>query len=427
MSDKVKIDYVFSGTSMMRLIPSKAYTDTEYLNRRATLIGEGVKSIERTLNARLKSTDVTLSLLYNAYVESKFGDIFSSHKNFGFKNVYADSGGLQVITQGKMLTEDIKDDIYTAQDISNVAFCFDEIPVEKISTHIELNGSNRASVSSKVFNASRFVECAKKTAENVKLQLSSLKHSRVSYIIQGNTYNDMIKWFDIAAEILGDDIEKLYGIALADTCMGNGELETCDMLYAAAVIFKKHPRLFKNIHLLGVGSGKRMLPAIILCQNGFLKDVILSSDSSSQSMSYIMGKTVSINEKLSDNESFKMFGDELSEVFSKYVDNFDSSDLAEFVLKNNRQAGTVEELCYNDPEHRYHKIGGVICPLYNTWCVNKMFMDIERMINSVSYITLLKHVTSLEDYVLWRSRNYSKLQSKRMTRKRVTLLDMVGI
>lgn len=426
MDNKVKIDYVFSGTSMLKLIPPKMYDDAEYMFMRVNTLTECVKLIEKNLNAKLKSCDVTLSILYNAYLEGKMGQFYSTHDNVGFKKLYADSGGLQVITQGKQLTDKIKDEIYVAQDKGDVAFCFDEIPVEKISKHIELSGSNRASVSSKVFNASRFDECALKTAENVKYQLSKLNHARISYIIQGNTSEDMIRWFDVAYDVLGDDIEKLYGLALAGTCMGNGELETCDMLYAAARIFDKYPNLPKNLHLLGIGSGQRLLPAIILCKNGFMKDVVLSSDSSSQSMSYMMGKTVSLDTPITDFESFKLFADEMTPIYSKLVDNYDSTELVTFILENNRQAGAVEEICY-DKTHRFHKLGFSICPLYSIWCVNKMFMDIERMTAQTSYITLLRQVTELDDYALWRRRNYSKLQSKRMKRKRVTLLDMVGI
>lgn len=426
MDNKVKIDYVFSGTSMLKLIPPKMYDDAEYMFMRVNTLTECVKLIEKNLNAKLKSCDVSLSILYNAYLEGKMGQFYSTHDNVGFKKLYADSGGLQVITQGKQLTDKIKDEIYVAQDKGDVAFCFDEIPVEKISKHIELTGSNRASVSSKVFNASRFDECALKTAENVKYQLSKLNHARISYIIQGNTSEDMIRWFDIAYDVLGDDIEKLYGLALAGTCMGNGELETCDMLYAAARIFDKYPNLSKNLHLLGIGSGQRLLPAIILCKNGFMKDVVLSSDSSSQSMSYMMGKTVSLDTPITDFESFKLFADEMAPIYSKLVDNYDSNELVTFILENNRQAGAVEEICY-DKTHRFHKLGFSICPLYSIWCVNKMFMDIERMTAQTSYITLLRQVTELDDYALWRRRNYSKLQSKRMKRKRVTLLDMVGI
>lgn len=426
MSDKVIIEYVFSGTNMLKMVPLKVYTCEDYLSQRVNTISRGIELIERNLNNRLTTTNVTLSALFNAYVEGHFGDFYSRNRNSGFNNLYADSGGLQMITQGKTITESLKDDIYKAQDKADVAFCFDEIPVEKISEYVDLTSSNRANTSSKVFNAKRFDECAKMTAENVKHQLSKLKNAKISYIIQGNTFNDMIHWFDIAYEVLGDDIEKLHGIALADTCMGNGELETCDMLYAGARIFDKYPKLKRNVHLLGIGSGKRMLPAIILCKNGFMGDnVVLSSDSSSQSMAYTMGKTISIDKQLSDYESYKLFATEMSPVYGGLVKDYDAGELAEFITKNNRQSAAVEEIC-SVKTHKFNRIGHSVCPLYSIWCVNRLFLDIEIMINKTSHITLLKNVTDFNDYIDWRNRNYSKLQSKRIKRKRVTLLDMMG-
>jgi len=425
MTEKVKIDYVFSGTGMLKLIPPKRHCSAKYRAMRLSTIKEGVTLINKNLNERLTVMDVGMSILFNAYTESRWGNFYRTSDKISFDKLYADSGGLQVVTRGKQLTDLMKDEIYKAQDEGDVAFCFDEIPLEKMCEHTDLAGSNRAVISSKIFNTKRFDECARKTAENVKYQLSQLSRARISYIIQGNTYEDMIRWFDIAYEVLGDDIEKLHGIALADTCMGNGELETCDMLYAGAHIFKTYTNLPKNLHLLGVGSGRRMLPAIILCRNGFMGDVILSSDSSTQSMHYMMGKSISFDKKLTDYESFKMFVDEMEPIYSKLIDNYDADELVRFILANNRQSAAVEEVCYN-PEHRFHTIGFSICPLYGIWTSNKLFLDIERMLGETSYITLLNQVTKLEDYVDWRNKNYSNLQSKRIKRKRVTILDLMG-
>lgn len=427
MSDKVKIDYVFSGTNMLKMVPLKVYTDESYLSRRVNTISRGIKIIETNLNKRLSVTDVSLSALFNAYIEGNFGKFYSGNGNSGFKNLYADSGGLQMITQGKTITDELKNEIYSAQDEADVAFCFDEIPVEKISEYVDLTSSNRANVSSKAFNAKRFDDCARKTAENVKHQLSKLDNAKVSYIIQGNTFKDMIHWFDIAHDVLGDDISKLHGIALADTCMGNGELETCDMLYAGARIFDKYPTLSRNVHLLGIGSGKRMLPAIILCHNGFMgENVVLSSDSSSQSMAYTMGKTISIDKPLSDLQSFELFATEMTPLYGGLVKDYCPTKLAQFIAANNRQSAAVEEIC-SVPSHEYHGIGYSVCPLYSIWCVNRLFLDIELMIKRTSYITLLKSVTHFNDYIDWRNKNYSKLQSKRIKRKRVNLIDMAGV
>lgn len=420
---KLKIDYVFSGTSMLKLTPQKRHECEVYRKNRYLILKDCVKHINANLNDRLKYLHIDFSILYNAYLEPKFGVDYSTNDKVGFNKLYADSGGLQVITQGKTLNDEIKNGIYSSQDLSDICFCFDEIPVEKINENEEYSSGNRASVSSKLFNQKRLDECAKKTAENVLEQLEKIKNSKISYIIQGNTHKEMVRWFTIASEVLGEDnIKKLHGIALADTCMGNGILETCDMLLAAHEIFKQNPSLKKNLHLLGVGSSKRMLPAVLLMKSGFLKDVVLSSDSSSQSMSFVLGKTININSKKGALSSYIEFCTEMEPVYKSFVPDYDIEEFAKFILANNRQAGALEEICY-DKEHKYHKIGFTVCGMYSLWCTNKLFMDIEKYIdNGNDLLHLLLDIDDAENYLLWRANNYSKLNTKRMVRNKATLI-----
>jgi len=74
-------------------------------------------------------------------------------------------------------------------------------------------------------------------------------------IVQGNRWEDMVEWFDyIVGEIPASLQHRIAGIATADTCMGNGELESIEMLRAVRAIHDRYgPAYTNHVHLLGVG------------------------------------------------------------------------------------------------------------------------------------------------------------------------------
>ena len=413
---KIKIDYVFSGSNLLRLRPNLTdYTDEKYKEHRYNLITECFEFIRTSLNSKLDNIEVDFNLLYNAFTENHMGE-FHVKQNYGFKKIYSDSGGLQIITQKKKMTDKIKSKIYESQNnYSDYAFCFDEIPVESIDGgELDRNTTN-----SKVFNQNRLKETAEKTARNIKEQLSVLDKPSVYYIIQGNTYDDMLKWFNYGKEILGDDIEKLEGIALAGICIGNGELEIADMAYGAHLIFESEPRLKKKVHLLGVGTTKKILPTILLKKSGLLKDVEISADSSTCSLVYMMGKDVSMDGKPTTlMDTYINFCTEMQPVLEKYCDGYDALEFAKLINDNNKSTGDIEKLCHDDKNHKYHKIGLVVCPCLNIWSLGKMFYGVERELKDNTPMTEILDVKTGDDYLLWRSRNFSKIESNRLPRMR---------
>ena len=69
------------------------------------------------------------SMLYNGHTESSFGDRFTAYKDH-VHEIHADSGGLQIVTQGMTITDELKDKVYENQaEWADVGMCFDEIPV----------------------------------------------------------------------------------------------------------------------------------------------------------------------------------------------------------------------------------------------------------------------------------------------------------
>ena len=416
MLEKINIDYVFSAPKALRVMPTKIYKqDQQYIELRKEIVHKILTRIIDNINSHSKHCHVSLSLLANAYTEQNILRYYNEER-YLFKNIYADSGGLQVMTLGYVITDKIKEKIYNHQDLADIGFCLDEIPVS-ILADID-NKSARTNMTSKIFDYSKFRECAIKTAENVKEQLTYLKKAKVSYIVQGNTYKDMIEWVDIGFGILGEEnIKKLHGIALADSCMGNAQLESCDMAYVMNKIYDKYDNLEKNVHLLGVGAATRMLPFIIFNT----KNINISADSTSHSMNFTMGNTISMHDKVyNDFDSYKHFVEDIYDILSYYTPGFDIDELANFILKNNRNCPDLENMCH-DKNHPYYFIGTIIPFMFNVWTVNDLFNKVNIIYDEDPYLNLLKD-TKDENYLEWRSKYHHKIKSNRIKRKRNSLV-----
>ena len=127
--------------------------------------------------------------------------------------------------------------------------------------------NERPNVGNKVFNQERFEETAKATGENIKRQIEYFQEkgasTKVIIIVQG-TADDMVRWYPLFKTCVHDEHFKNVGGNVADTCMGNKELESIDMLTAAHRIAQfANPSATEQIHLLGVGPipyGNRIIP-----------------------------------------------------------------------------------------------------------------------------------------------------------------------
>ena len=63
-----------------------------------------------------KHTDPTIRMLFNAYTEKKFIDHIKDYELFlHMDGIYADSGGLQMVTTGKTVNPEIKDGNHDVQ------------------------------------------------------------------------------------------------------------------------------------------------------------------------------------------------------------------------------------------------------------------------------------------------------------------------
>lgn len=293
-----KLEYVVSGCGRMQLFHKDMLTDPQLLPVFQKSLLEIPTQVITDLKAYSKHSDPMLSMLFNAFTEKGF--VKNPQKGFQMHNwlnsdaVYADSGGLQIVTTGKSITDEIKKQIYATQTVADFAMCFDVIPLT--STSIFQTSNERSNTGNKIFEDHLFAQSAMKTALNIKEQVKFFRESgaktKVVIIVQGNTPQDMKFFYDtIASQLAEEDYAHISGIAIADTCMGNGELESIKMLHAAHLISKDcHEAVKSHIHFLGIGSLYRLRPIINLIRSGFLSSFKrVSYDSTSHTSCYDMG------------------------------------------------------------------------------------------------------------------------------------------
>ncbi len=147
-------NYIMSGCGYCRISFAEAYEEPECLDY-----------ITGCFNSLNDGTH-KFSLLYNAFTEKGFGEVFKHYKH-SLAEVMADSGGLQIITQGLKFTDELKRIIYLNQsNSSDTALSFDEIPLK-----ITEEKSSRLDLASRFYDPSMLEPCARKTGQNVKEQI----------------------------------------------------------------------------------------------------------------------------------------------------------------------------------------------------------------------------------------------------------------
>ena len=288
-----QFEYVMSGVSATKIINN--YSDKSWYPLYVSLTEQITQAAAARVNTN-SDVETKMSLLYNGFTEKGFGVKFKEQRQAGCTHVYSDSGGLQMITLGKTITPELKSKVYVAQTSADYGLCFDTIPLEKISTGVS-SSSERTNLSNKLFNQENLVASAKQTGVDVKTQLEYFDSvgakTKVIIIVQGNTWQDMVIWFDELIKQIPTPLRKgIQGIAVADTCMGNGEVETVEMMIAARKIADTYGEEYvKHIHLLGVGSIARLRPTMMLLRSGYLSCVDrVSFDSTSHTHNAMMGK-----------------------------------------------------------------------------------------------------------------------------------------
>lgn len=372
----MNLEYIVSGVSICRL-------GREVFHKNAKCV-EALKNYMTDVQK-----DYAVSYLFNAYSEVKEGIVLhDSYSGSGaFKDVYSDSGGLQMITLGVAIDDAAKDTIYSVQGKhSTVAMSFDEIPV------ITPNGRSAINDNSERLYVCDMMEAkAIKSGQNLDKQIEAFKATgtmcKPMLIAQGNCRHTIAQWVDIVYNtVKPENREFIHGIAFAFSSLGNGMLESVEVCAAFGLI--PYDRLKKNIHLLGVGSIKKLVPFIECFRSGYIPaDVNMSFDSTSFSQAILMGRFT--NEKLKTIPLNKTYRSVLRVVYdeiSPYLDTDVSySEFEQYTLKNIRTSEHLSE------EHRCVDLSLMLRPVacmvqvkYFMDAIRKCYDDPERYADYIS-------------------------------------------
>lgn len=270
----IEFEYVASGFSYFRI------------NGKDKLIQDLIDYFNNTFCSINNTLNHKVSLLYNAYTEKNHGEMFLKTLKPLVHHVHADSGGLQMITLGKTITEELKQDVYENQaKYSDIAMAFDVIPVKVLGEK-----SVRLDTKTRLFDAEKHEECAKESGKNLKTQieyfLKQKSTTRPFLIAQGNCYETYMRWVEIMLKQLPKSyIECIGGVAMGAAALGKGPLEDIKR----AFYFTQLPINQTHLHLLGVGAFPRMIPTLTFVQNGVYKDMNISYDSTTHTASITRG------------------------------------------------------------------------------------------------------------------------------------------
>ncbi len=366
-------EYVMSGLGYTRL------------NANRINLGNTERMLEVVNHAFSLIDGFDYSGLFNAYTERSIAES-GRFKHIPFKEMHVDSGGLQMALFGKTITEDIKNQIYQTQGkFGSVAMCFDNIPL--YTEQIEGAGtSQRTRIDNKIFLTTEMKDRAIDTGRNVNNQLRAFKEMgsdcKVMMIAQGNQSQDFADFIRYQFDEIDDELKDgIHGIAVADTCIGNGILESIEMLSGFNLI--DIPEQYKkNLHLLGVGSISRLMPVIELQRSGYLSESThISFDSTTHSSSFIMGKMWDETgnfEKIgsvASNENLLLFEFIYKKYFEKFYD-VPCDTFVTHVAKNLKGSKHLEDLS-DLGEMRY-----LIQYIHSHECVIRFMDSVNRCVKS---------------------------------------------
>lgn len=284
----MKLEYVASGLAHTRINRSAELVDRLLVDPTDNSIPE-LNRLLKSINGR---NGHSMSLLFNAYKEIGLGKTFKKVIYPGtIAEVHSDSGGLQMITLGKVPTPKLRADVYARQaELSSIAMSFDEIPV-----YVDGERSTRLDTSNRYFDPSVFEAKARLTGENLKDQIDHFIACKTTckplMIIQGNCFNTYQQWTNIILDVIGKDrIKYLGGIASGTASLGQGPLEDFKRTFYMFMIDIPEELKTKHFHLLGVGSLVRLIPLIAMARAGLVyENCTVSYDSTSHTSGLSMG------------------------------------------------------------------------------------------------------------------------------------------
>jgi hypothetical protein len=304
--------------------------------------------IDTMFNTVKDQSNHKLGVLYNSFTEGSFGPRLKNYT--AFDSIHADSGGLQIVTKGETVTPEIKTAIYKNQAASaDMGMCFDEIPVQLAGEK-----SGRNDTKNRYFDNKKLEFYARETGKNLKEQIETFlaekSNCKPILIAQGNCYDSYMKWVELILDEIPTELhDHIGGTAVGAAALGTGSLEDIERAY----LFSQFPEVIqKHLHILGIGSTKRLLPYLIFMQNGMYKETTsVSYDSTTHTSGVALGLYYNRNWKsIKFNRNYSKTYQEAFEDMKQFI-NLDGYDDRELHKCMNMSALTYfEENKENGPE-----------------------------------------------------------------------------
>ena len=274
------MEYVASGCSFLRITYPSLQIPSDYQTR----VFDCFRQMQDKNNHKF-------SLLYNAYAEKNYPTALNMIRDAGGSyKTHADSGGLQIITQGANITDDLKKTIYANQALnSDIAMSFDEIPILTVG-----ESSKRGDMSTRFFDHTGFKDKAILSAKNLTEQLQFFADSKTTskplMIIHGNSMQNGVDWANIMLDNISNEMRPLIGgIAMGGGSFGNGEKEMMTRTAVATEVLTQHRDLPQYVHFLGIGSVRMFFSLFFLRESGWMDGIKVSYDSTTHTSKPHMG------------------------------------------------------------------------------------------------------------------------------------------
>jgi len=298
----VKLDYVAGSFASFAKIN----------NSNKELKEENIKDyigLMKFIESKLKGY-INVSTLFNAYQEEGDGRSIKEHNNFGYDKVYSDSGGLQVLTAGKTINDEVKEKVYTVQaKYSDYAMTFDEMPIMIAK---DLGKKSKIGDYGQVFVDELVEQNAELSAKHIQKQIDMFESlnasTKILPIIHGYDIDSYLRYAKSIFNNLDHIGHHIQGMSIA-SLSGHadnkvGIMKVFDFVPKILNSGEINPQYLEHIHLLGVASSQRIIPIIMMIKKGLLPIKTLSFDSTAITKAYTFGRAYQTIEEYKNPRDF---------------------------------------------------------------------------------------------------------------------------
>lgn len=420
----IKFEYVASGMAHLRFNSPK-FLDESDKNGQETI------NIIRKFVSKINTEENKFSILFNGYTERRLGEIISNKLSDITNDIYSDSGGLQVVTTGAKLTNEIKNNVYKTQaEFSSIGMSFDEIPVV-----IQGETSTRNDMTTRYFDPDILIEKARQSGKNLLEQINYFidckTKTKPMIILQGNNFETYKIWLEEICNVVGlDKLKYIKGIASGAAALGQKPLEDVERMFILCQLQYPKELSSYHIHMLGVGSQSRLFPIKSMLKANLLnEEKLISYDSTTHTSALSLGnyyydqKLLDVSRKNKKNTMLIL--DVINANLQKMeLDTISYKQMNDFVL--NPSIFNSDEYCKdNDMLQRHYTIWAY----FSTQIVN-FSNDLNKMITSDKYYYNLLHkadqyipykaverVRDVKDFYQWKNEFGYMLPSNRVISK----------